>query len=116
MLSKMELEFLKTPENFSADYARVLRHRIKAKTTQLRSDLALLDGSLGVTENCNGVTEFCSGQRIQKASEQADFKIGRWAEPDLNRRPLARKANVLTKLDDRPAHFSCHRLDLSRLD
>jgi hypothetical protein len=25
-----------------------------------------------------------------------------WAEPDLNRRPLARKANVLTKLDDRP--------------
>jgi hypothetical protein len=25
-----------------------------------------------------------------------------WAGPDLNRRPLARKANVLTKLDDRP--------------
>ena len=25
-----------------------------------------------------------------------------WAEPDLNRRPLARKANVLTRLDDRP--------------
>ena len=31
-----------------------------------------------------------------------------WAEPDLNRRPLARKANVLTKLDDRPLPiFSC---------
>jgi hypothetical protein len=28
-----------------------------------------------------------------------------WAEPDLNRRPLARKANVLTKLDDRPDSF-----------
>ncbi len=28
-----------------------------------------------------------------------------WAGPDLNRRPLARKANVLTKLDDRPSHF-----------
>ena len=27
-----------------------------------------------------------------------------WAGPDLNRRPLARKANVLTKLDDRPEH------------
>lgn len=25
-----------------------------------------------------------------------------WAEPDLNRRPLARKANVLTRLDDQP--------------
>ncbi len=29
-------------------------------------------------------------------------EYGWWAEPDLNRRPLARKANVLTKLDDRP--------------
>ncbi len=29
-----------------------------------------------------------------------------WAGPDLNRRPLARKANVLTKLDDRPLQFS----------
>ncbi len=28
-----------------------------------------------------------------------------WAEPDLNRRPLARKANVLTKLDDRPTEL-----------
>ena len=28
-----------------------------------------------------------------------------WAGPDLNRRPLARKANVLTKLDDRPTSF-----------
>ena len=24
---------------------------------------------------------------------------GKWAEPELNRRPLARKANVLTKID-----------------
>ncbi len=29
----------------------------------------------------------------------------KWAEPDLNRRPLACKANVLTKLDDRPVMF-----------
>ena len=29
----------------------------------------------------------------------------KWAGPDLNRRPLARKANVLTKLDDRPILF-----------
>ncbi len=31
---------------------------------------------------------------------------GWWAGPDLNRRPLARKANVLTKLDDRPNSYS----------
>ena len=30
-----------------------------------------------------------------------------WAGPDLNRRPLARKANVLTKLDDRPTWQLC---------
>ena len=34
--------------------------------------------------------------------ESAEKKSMKWAEPDLNRRPLARKANVLTKLDDRP--------------
>ena len=31
-----------------------------------------------------------------------DKNIDWWAGPDLNRRPLARKANVLTKLDDQP--------------
>jgi hypothetical protein len=41
-----------------------------------------------------------------KASTASRRKSGNvdnwWAGPDLNRRPLARKANVLTKLDDRP--------------
>jgi hypothetical protein len=36
-----------------------------------------------------------------------DENVGdKWAGPDLNRRPLARKANVLTKLDDRPAELA----------
>ena len=74
MLSKIELEFLKSPENFSTDYARVFRHLIKAKTAQLRSELALLDvPGLSVTENCNGATEFCNGQQNQQSPNQADF-------------------------------------------
>ena len=32
--------------------------------------------------------------------------IGKWAEPELNRRPLARKANVITRLDHRPFFFT----------
>ena len=70
MLSKIELEFLKSPENFNADYTRVLRHRIKAKTVQMRDELSLLEGSrLNVTENCNCVTEFCNGkQSLNKAA------------------------------------------------
>lgn len=54
MLSKTELEFLKFPEKFSADYACVLSHRIKAKSVQLRSKFLLLGGSLGVMEFSNG--------------------------------------------------------------
>jgi hypothetical protein len=75
MLSKIELEFLKSPENFSGDYTRVLRHRIKAKTAQLRSELALLDVSgLSVTENCNGITEFSNGQQNQQGLNHVAFK------------------------------------------
>ena len=29
--------------------------------------------------------------------------VEKWAEPDSDRRPLACKANVLTRLDDRPS-------------
>jgi hypothetical protein len=34
--------------------------------------------------------------------ENNEDSDGWWAGPDSNQRPLARKANVLTKLDDRP--------------
>ena len=37
-------------------------------------------------------------------------KINWWAEPDSDRRPLARKANVLTRLDDRPTECLIKRL------
>ena len=40
-----------------------------------------------------------STQNISNLSMKNNEK---WAEPDLNRRPLACKANVLTRLDDRP--------------
>ena len=38
---------------------------------------------------------------VIKTEDMVDSKgtiIGKWAEPELNRRPLARKANVITKL------------------
>jgi hypothetical protein len=42
------------------------------------------------------------------SNSDSEIKKGKWwAGPDLNRRPLARKANVLTKLDDRPMLESC---------
>ena len=96
MLSKTELQFLKSPQSFDADYSRVLRYRIKAKSAEIRDALTALEGAgLNVKENCNGVTEFCNGQQNKLSPNQAAFGESRWAEPDLNRRPLARKANVL---------------------
>jgi hypothetical protein len=47
------------------------------------------------------ITQF-STCNPQNNSELTSKKGKWWAGPDLNRRPLARKANVLTKLDDRP--------------
>ena len=77
MLSKTEIEFLKNPQSFSADYRRVMRHRVKTKAEEFRAQIALLQGcgalgvnGLSVTENCNGVTEFCNSEQ---SSKQADF-------------------------------------------
>ena len=47
------------------------------------------------------ITQF-STVSMQNNFKSIDDESMKWAEPDLNRRPLARKANVLTKLDDRP--------------
>ena len=72
MLSQIELEFLKSPERFDANYRRVLRHRIKAKVQRLKVILPLLDRSgFSVTESYNSVTNFRNGQI---SSNQAAFK------------------------------------------
>jgi hypothetical protein len=74
MLSKIELEFLKSPESFAPDYRRVLRHRVNSKIQEVREEMALLQKcGFGVTENCNGVTEFCNGQQNQQSLNQAAF-------------------------------------------
>ena len=98
MLSKTEIEFLKNPTRFDADYRRVMRHRVKAKAEEFRAQIALLQGcealgvnGLSVTENCNGVTEFCNGQQNQKSVNQASLinQGQSWSlRRDLDPRPL----------------------------
>ena len=61
MLSKAEIEFLKRPDEFNADYAKVLRSRIKSKVQTLREEIVILENAgIVVTENCNRVTENCN--------------------------------------------------------
>jgi hypothetical protein len=95
MLSKIELEFLKSPESFDADYRRVLRHRVNSKVQELREEMELLQKcGFGVTENCNGVTEFCNGQQNQQSLNQAAFG-NQWSlERDLDPRPLPYQGNA----------------------
>ena len=88
MLSKTEIEFLKNPERFGADYRRVMRHRVKAKAEEFRAQITLLQGcgalegnGLSVTENCNGVTEFCNGQQNQQSLNQIAFVKGMVRSP-----------------------------------
>jgi hypothetical protein len=52
------------------------------------------------------ITQFSTSNPVNNA-ESTVKNAGWWAGPDLNRRPLARKANVLTKLDDRPIFNRC---------
>jgi hypothetical protein len=95
MLSKTELEFLKAPDSFEADYSRTLRFRIKSKVEKIKSEIALLEANgISVTENCNGVTEFCNGQKNQKNPNQAallnSWSLGRALIP----RPLPYQGNA----------------------
>jgi hypothetical protein len=71
MLSKTEIEFLKRPDEFNADYVKVLRSRIKSKVRSLREEITLLENAgIKVTENCNEVTEYCTPS---KPANQAAF-------------------------------------------
>ena len=62
MLSKSEIEYLKNPESVDANYARVLKHRIRGKMQALRAELSVLNaaGFVSVTEKPNAITEFCN--------------------------------------------------------
>ena len=83
MLSRIESEFLESPEKFAPDYCRVLRHRLKSKTEKIRRDIALLEShGFSVKENCNGVTEFCNGQQ---SLDQPPF---RKLEPGMGIEPI----------------------------
>jgi hypothetical protein len=106
ILSKAEAEFLQNPEAFDTNYAKVLKFRVNKKMAALREEIALLQNPGLVTENRNRLQSPVTLGQSQQGEEKAPLHESSmnswWAGPDLNRRPLARKANVLTKLDDRP--------------
>ncbi|MDR0797604.1 MAG: hypothetical protein LBE70_02635, partial [Nitrososphaerota archaeon] len=72
MFSKVELEYLKSPEKFDTAYACVLRHRINVKRGQLCEAMLLLQNAgLNITENSNSITEFSNVQQNQITTNHA---------------------------------------------
>ena len=91
MLSQIELEFLKSPERFDANYRRVLRHRIKAKVEELKSELPLL---ADIIKDCNSVTDFRNGQ---VSLNKAAFDKSEVLRAGFGPASSARKAGILDR-------------------
>ena len=64
MLSQKEIEFLRSPENFSADYSYVLKYKIKSKVKALNNELELLQRA--------GLIEFSKITEISKNNKSED--------------------------------------------
>ncbi len=82
MLSAVERDYLKSPENFNTDYSYVIRHRLKGKVRELQTEIELLQkgGFLNLTE-FSKITDF---SKMQQTPNQSAFDKREWAEPCLN--------------------------------
>ena len=74
----LDKDLVQKSKELGLNLSKTFENHLKQLTIQVSNDLT--QNNLKLTEN----------------------KIKWWAEPDSDRRPLARKANVLTRLDDRP--------------
>ena len=94
MLSKTELEFLKNPSSFDANYAKSLRHRINTKTRELKEEMQLLARSGIVAENSNPAAEFSNpkknAERALSLNQGQSWSLRR----DLDPRPLPYQGNA----------------------
>ena len=94
MLSKSEVEYLKNPENFSANYAKVLKHRVANKARAFSEELNLLSSAGLITQSCNQVTEFSNHKKDAKqglSMNQGEM----WSlRRDLDPRPLPYQGNA----------------------
>ena len=83
MLSQVEIDYLRTPERFNANYCKALRHRIRGKVQALREELALLEsaGFMRVMADCDAVTDFYN---TEQSLNQAPMQELWCARRDLN--------------------------------
>ena len=95
MLSKVEQQFIKSPDAFSPDYQRILRYRIRHKVQRLKALLPLLEANgYSVMDNRNSVTEFSNGEQ---SINQGSFNKSMVLRAGFGPASSARKAGILNR-------------------
>ena len=117
MLSAVEHDYLTSPERFKADYAYVLKHRIRIKVQALHDEMALLGNAGYLTENCNNLTDYSkmrtSEQSLNQAALSERWCSGRDSDPGLR----LERPEYLTGLYYRSAlFFREHHASVFRLE
>jgi len=99
LLSKPQLGFLNGTKTVSANYERVLLHRIFRKLNNFRDIVLPILASnpktsmwtASITENCNRITEFsnnsCQSEKLGNRLVLQNNDENKWGCPDLNRGP-----------------------------
>ena len=74
LLSKIELEFLKSPESFNANYVYGIRHRLNRKVKALNEEIGLLQKSefLNLIEISKNLTENCKIYQENNNTQPSD--------------------------------------------
>jgi hypothetical protein len=117
MLSKAEIEFLKNPRNFDANYSKSLRNRLNKKVKILQRELRLLEhaGFVGVVKNSDRVVEFSNpGENVNQVpfSDPRAFLvrspglIPKWVQVHYLGASSARAKSFKKKMED-SSIFSC---------
>lgn len=121
MLSQKEMEFLRSPEKFNANYKYFLKHQIRNKVQSLSEELVLLSdaGFLNnLSEKSKSLSDFNRNLKNGISSNQASFEKVWCGRRDSNPGSLAWKAKVLNQTRRQPrkiSHYSRLNLSLSGL-
>ena len=99
LLSRAEVGFLRGTKDVSANYERVLLHRIFRKLNNFRDIVLPILASnpktsmwtASITENCNRITDFsnnsCQSEKLGNRFVLQNSDENKWGCPDLNRGP-----------------------------
>ena len=100
MLSRTELEFLKNPRDFDANYTKSLRHRLHKKVELLQDELRILEkAGFVVAKNGNRAarnSNLGEGANRVPLQNPGDFMV---RSPGFEPGSSAWQADVLAKLD-----------------